>query len=300
MKKLHSLFILALMMALVLPLAPTPPALAAGQLSQPVAPAENLPARPDLPEGLSDGDWATMQELIRQAEYYPTWHQPSDAYTAPNRGQGWRVAFGTDGTQITPRVPSPSQEEGQGGGWSWDLTLTGYGYKGHLQTLSSQPDITIDDNRVVYQWDDDLTEWYVNDERGLEQGFTIAAPPPGADGLLQLEMAYGGNLTPRLANGSQAILFQDAAGQTILRYSDLYVHDATGRQLPAHLELRNQVFAKNLVSIVVDDTNATYPLTIDPLVTSQVAKLTASDGVKDDWFGRSVAISGDTVVVGAR
>lgn len=32
----------------------------------------------------------------------------------------------------------------------------------------------------------------------------------------------------------------------------------------------------------------------------EVAKLTASDAQKDDWFGWSVAISGDTVVVGAR
>ena len=33
---------------------------------------------------------------------------------------------------------------------------------------------------------------------------------------------------------------------------------------------------------------------------TQLAKLTASDGVAGDWFGYSVAISGSTVVVGAR
>ena len=31
----------------------------------------------------------------------------------------------------------------------------------------------------------------------------------------------------------------------------------------------------------------------------QVAKLTAADGAADDYFGRSVSISGDTLVVGA-
>ena len=30
------------------------------------------------------------------------------------------------------------------------------------------------------------------------------------------------------------------------------------------------------------------------------AKLTASDGAADDWFGYSVSVSGDTAVVGAR
>ncbi len=130
-------------------------------------------------------------------------------------------------------------------------------------------------------------------------------------------MAYSGDLTLRLADnpstgrsgqGSQAILFQDAAGQTILRYSDLYVHDATGRQLPAHLELVNTPIShlqspishlQSLISILIDDTDAAYPLTIDPLVTSQVAKLLAGDGAADDRFGYSVSISGDTVVVGA-
>ena len=32
---------------------------------------------------------------------------------------------------------------------------------------------------------------------------------------------------------------------------------------------------------------------------TQTAKLTASDGAADDYFGCSVAMSGDTVVVGA-
>ena len=32
----------------------------------------------------------------------------------------------------------------------------------------------------------------------------------------------------------------------------------------------------------------------------QVEKLTAADVTEDDWFGRSVGISGNTVVVGAR
>ena len=35
------------------------------------------------------------------------------------------------------------------------------------------------------------------------------------------------------------------------------------------------------------------------LLTRQVAKLTASDGAADDWFGRAVAVDGNTAVVGA-
>ena len=47
----------------------------------------------------------------------------------------------------------------------------------------------------------------------------------------------------------------------------------------------------------VRDTAARYPVVIDPWV--QLAELTASDGASGDAFGSSVAISGNTVVVGA-
>ena len=49
--------------------------------------------------------------------------------------------------------------------------------------------------------------------------------------------------------------------------------------------------------IHVDATRAQGPITIDPFV--QTAQLTASDGKSGDLFGNSVAVSGNTVVVGA-
>ncbi|MCP4662904.1 MAG: DUF11 domain-containing protein [bacterium] len=50
--------------------------------------------------------------------------------------------------------------------------------------------------------------------------------------------------------------------------------------------------------IHVDDRSAVYPVIIDPLI-SQVKQLTVDDGAADDWYGGSVGISGDTVIVGA-
>jgi hypothetical protein len=54
------------------------------------------------------------------------------------------------------------------------------------------------------------------------------------------------------------------------------------------------------LKLVVDDSGARYPLTIDPVV--QQAYLKASNTFSFDlldFFGGSVAVSGDTVVVGA-
>ncbi|MCB9421610.1 MAG: FG-GAP repeat protein [Ardenticatenaceae bacterium] len=47
------------------------------------------------------------------------------------------------------------------------------------------------------------------------------------------------------------------------------------------------------------DSGAAYVYSRNGTIWIQQAKLTASDGAADDWFGRAVAVSGDTVVVGA-
>jgi uncharacterized protein (DUF2345 family) len=47
----------------------------------------------------------------------------------------------------------------------------------------------------------------------------------------------------------------------------------------------------------VDDEGAQYPLVVDP-VWSQQTLLTASDGNAGDQFGSSVAVNGNTAVVG--
>jgi len=84
-------------------------------------------------------------------------------------------------------------------------------------------------------------------------------------------------------------------GSPLYRYGHLYVIDATGRTLPAHF----QAFSTPLqyVRILVDDCDAVYPIIIDPLI-EQRQKLTASDAASGDYFGSSVAIDGNTCLVG--
>ncbi len=53
------------------------------------------------------------------------------------------------------------------------------------------------------------------------------------------------------------------------------------------------------MAILVDDAGAAYPLTIDPLITSQEGKLLALDGAAADSSGISVALWGDTALVGS-
>ena len=79
----------------------------------------------------------------------------------------------------------------------------------------------------------------------------------------------------------------------LLSYDKLFVTDAKGQALAASMRLDGG----ELVIEIVDD-HAEYPLTIDPLL-RELQKVAASDGAASDLFGVSVAISGDTAVVGA-
>ena len=212
-----------------------------------------------------------------------------DELQMSNPNQSLVVDFSPDGIAV------------EAGAAHWGLNPRGYGYGQTLRTVSpALPQATA--NRIEYRRGM-LTEWYVNGPLGLEQGFTLTAPPPPLlteerSSQLTLALALEGNLEARLDSDEHSLSLSQADGIAVLRYTGLSAYDATGRELPAHLELVHpNPSSPTTLHIIVDDTAASYPLTIDRFI--QQAKLTASDGAVADYFGESVAISGDTVVVGA-
>ncbi len=202
-------------------------------------------------------------------------HRAASGLAATNRAQGLSARFGAHGVQVrTGR-----------GTLAFRLRAAGYGRT--LRPVASAGP-TARANRVSYRRGP-LTEWYANGPLGLEQGFTLKARPTGAgSGPLTLALSLSGSLTPSLERGSTSLSFTNSS----LRYAGLTAFDARGHRLPARLELRGQTLL-----IRVDDAGARYPLTIDPFV--QQAKLTRSSPGGYDGLGDSVAIAGDTIVVGA-
>jgi len=136
-------------------------------------------------------------------------------------------------------------------------------------------------NRVTYARGG-VREWYVNGPLGLEQGFDVAARP--ARGL-SLTLIVGGTTHARQDGAS--ILLGDG-----LRYTAPTATDARGRSLPARAVLRH-----GQITLLVADRGARYPVRIDPFV--QQAKLTSGPSASGDLLGISVALSGDTLAVGA-
>lgn len=134
-------------------------------------------------------------------------------------------------------------------------------------------------NRLTYHWSDGVEEWFVNDPRGLEHGFTLSAPR-------EIRLRVRGELRARGEGAS--LEFVDASGVARVTYSGLQAWDADGSRVPARLERESEG-----ISIRLDDRGARYPVTVDPL--AQEATLKPSNDDRD-LFGSAVAIAGDTVV----
>lgn len=239
-----------------------------------------------MPEELRSAYIASVQAEARTDAAYRV--DPASG-TAQNAKQQLAARLDRAGLRVTSADSSQDYHAA--------LSLRSYGCREHAaQVMPAQPRAS--SNRVEYVRDN-LTEWYVNGPLGIEQGFTLATPPRCAGGAgVEVNLEWDTDLTPALAptQGGErsAMVLRNGLGQVMLAYSDLYAYDATGRRLPAEMRLSGRQ-----VSLRVDDREARYPVTIDPLIWAQQAKLTSSDELTGDTFGASVAISGDTAIVGS-
>jgi hypothetical protein len=231
------------------------------------------------PAGLKD--WTALREQIHASAY--RFNEADGIYTTNNAKQQLQARITQKAVLVTPRQAD----------WQLGLSLSTYGYGSQLKTVAAGR--TMITERGLESRHPGITEWYVNNERGLRQNFTLAQPPgqPGAEPL-RVILHVNGDLSPQLAADRQTIHLNDHSGDTVVHYGGLYVYDALEQTLPAHFAL-----ADGQIVIEVDDSQAHYPITIDPLFYTEQAKLTASDGADGDWFGEAVALDGKYALVGA-
>jgi len=278
----------------------TESAAASNLLVEPGAPApveesgqpRQLTSPDQVPEGLAKSDWRGIR-----AAYEAGLHafQPIDGgWQARNPGQQWTTKFDGRGFLAEPR----------GGGWQWGLELESYGLGENQKAISSPPAVKAAGARLSYQWDATVQEWFVNDQRGLEHGFTVKERPAQAAHSLPLSespclsflLATRGTLRPAITADARGVEFRDAGGAAVLHYTGLKVWDADGKVLPSRFEAAGE----KKVRLLVEERGARYPLTIDPIAQQAYLKPAAIGSTQaGDGFGWSVAVSGDTVVVGA-
>jgi len=130
---------------------------------------------------------------------------------------------------------------------------------------------------------DGVREWYRRTAQGVEQGFDVAARPPGE-----------GELVVRLrVRGAAVRVDGDEAIAGAVRVSALQASDARGARLRAWMTAEGSE-----LSLHVDDAGATYPIVIDPIYGAEAARLSPSTPAALESFGSTIRISGDTAIVG--
>ena len=80
-----------------------------------------------------------------------------------------------------------------------------------------QPEVKAVGARVSYLRDAALREWFVNDSRGLEHGFTLEQAPDRAgvkrETEIEFDLAVRGDLRPAIASGRCGAPFRRRAGR---------------------------------------------------------------------------------------
>lgn len=234
------------------------------------------------PAGLSATDWEAIRAVHQSAlhEFTPE----GDGWVARNPGQRWTTRFDGRGFLTEP----------DHGEWTWGLELLGYGRGDEAIPVATTRTATRSTGRLAYQRDEMLEEWWINDTRGLEHSYTLARRPgsDGAQGPLTFLLGTRGDLIPIVTADRLGVDFQDAKGRAVLHYEGLKAWDATGRRLASRFAIEGP----GTFRLLVEDADAVYPVTIDPI--AQQAYLKAGNTASGDRFGLSVALSGNTVVVG--
>lgn len=205
-----------------------------------------------------DQDWQNKaMAYISEIGYHVRKLPNQNVYCAFNEKQRLRFEIAGNGYKVSPS-PLPGKQSFSS--WSEEISI---------DNMSEPEEIIQNKNELSFNSCNFQTQ-YANDAQGLRQNFIVNSRP-SCKGNLEISLQCKGDLQPYLNDHNIAF---KAADKIQFYYSDLKVWDANKQPLAARFELRSE---HNIV-IVVNDKDAVYPVTVDPL------------NVTPDWVGNAQGI----------
>ena len=201
-------------------------------------------------DSTSESDWLNQAESFIAKTEYNFKNISVSSFACANRAQKVVYTITNNGYSVTPLNFAQVWKS------SFSIYSVSKG-RNSFKTITN-PVLSVKNNYLVQQYQNFSIE-YTNDENGLRQDFIINTKPIGTKDLDVRINLKDSNLSASLKNAE--VLELNNNGKTILRYDALKVWDANKNVVSAHMELIN----KNILDIIIDDENAIYPLTIDPL-----------------------------------
>lgn len=193
-------------------------------------------------------------------------------FRASNPTHSMSMVFSPDGVEVRgDSNASPSAD------WNLSMGLVSYGYHAGQMMEVAKTDPMPEEQSVRYRHDQ-LTEWFDNDHKGLEHGFTLKQPPAldgvtpdgRGHGVVRAEVRFDTGLTPEWDASLQGYELKDTDGETVMEYGNLVVFDLLGRELPSWFESEGN--DEGTILLAFDDTRAAYSVTVDPTLAVQLVK----------------------------
>jgi hypothetical protein len=211
-----------------------------------------------------------------------SFHPAEGGFQATSRLQELRGEFSSSGATFRDRRAA-------GGGWRFELSASELG-----GVALDEGVISATADRLVISRPGLDEFWADRGDDGFEHGFDVLGPT-GAPGVGLVLETRGLDVSL----GEDGLVLADPHGATRLSYGSLSAVDAAGRVLPAWFEAPDCTGDTCSIAVTVDDAEAVWPVRIDPMLTTLSVAQIASNAAPNRWYGESVAVSGDTVAVGA-
>jgi len=233
-------------------------------------------------------DWKMFILGEGKEEYYAT----KEDIVTENSGEVWSFYNATNSFESYV-----SQEKGWtlsavSGDWSWNYLFEEMKREEAEPSIVQNTGITAQKNRISIQRGENIEEWYENTYKGIEQGFTIKEKPQGDGKLVLNGRVTIDNLTveEKIKNN---ITLKRKIGAVAFEYGHLLTIDAANKEIPTELKLVEKENGGFDLKIIVDDSEAQYPIMIDPLSSSPDWVGLPSSDQQNGYFGKSVSSAGD-------
>ncbi|MCF2494590.1 FG-GAP-like repeat-containing protein [Dyadobacter chenhuakuii] len=233
-----------------------------------------------------DSTVSNIQQSLAKREYNISFDDEKKSLQSPNRKQGLRAYYKPGELTVNNRVDSA------GHNFSFKLINEGI-YADGQKILGPQTDAALHhaDNKLQIRHRG-FTEEFINNEEGVRQNFIISSAPK-ATRELQVRLSAKGLKVKDLQNNQLQFYAENKRGELVrsLIYKDIKCWDAKGDTLPATLSYKNGLV---MLSVAVED--ATYPVTIDPIVINgnpANASAAFESNQTSAWMGYAVSSAGD-------
>ena len=213
----------------------------------------------------TDQNWySSVLERIIQEEYNISYNEDLKTYQSPNKANNILFIYSKDGFiaktrdtkiplfNISDRMLKEDEKKYEiVEDWSIDLTLNSREWK------TDDSEFSISGNKARVENCNIIID-YTNTNEGMRQDFIIKNKPR-LTGNLEIGLNAVSDLMMSVDN--KEVKFYSTTGEVKMQYSSLKAWDANGKTLNAYFDKKSD----EQFAIIVDDKDAEYPVTVDPI-----------------------------------